>query len=94
MYDGDIVAAGIEDHSENYTRFLLLSKPGDEIGVTTAGAPKTSLLFRTSNKPGSLFRALAAFALRDISMSKIESRPIVGRPWEYSFLRRHHGRHE
>jgi len=86
IYGGEIVAAEIEDHRENYTRFLLLSKPEDAIAAEGRGAPlKTSLLFRTPNKAGSLFRALAAFALRDVSMSKIESRPIVGRPWEYSF---------
>jgi prephenate dehydratase len=84
LYGGEIVAAEIEDHPENYTRFLLLSKPEESV-VANGGAPKTSLFFRTPNTPGSLFRALAAFALRDINMLKIESRPIVGRPWEYSF---------
>jgi prephenate dehydratase len=85
LYGGEIVAAEIEDHHENYTRFLLLSKPEENIAAPGGGALKTSLFFRTSNRPGSLFRALAAFALRDVNMSKIESRPIVGRPWEYSF---------
>lgn len=85
IYGGEIVAAEIEDHRENYTRFLLLSKPEEPIAVPNGGAPKTSLLFRTPNRAGALFRALAAFALRDVDMSKIESRPIVGRPWEYSF---------
>jgi prephenate dehydratase len=84
LYGGEIVAAEIEDHHENYTRFLLLSKPEESI-VAKGGALKTSLFFRTSNRAGSLFRALAAFALRDVNMSKIESRPIIGRPWEYSF---------
>ena len=85
LYGGEIVAEEIEDHPENHTRFLLLSKPESAIVPENGGAPKTSLFFRTPNRPGALFRALAAFALRDVNMSKIESRPIVGRPWEYSF---------
>lgn len=82
LYGGEILVANVEDHRENYTRFLLLSKtPAEHV----QGAMKTTVLFRTPNTPGSLWRALAAFALRDVNMTKLESRPIEGRPWEYSF---------
>ena len=90
IYGAEILANDIEDHRENYTRFLLVVSRGVEIPAgRTGGAPilhwKTTIFFRTPNKPGALFRALAAFALRDINLSKLESRPIEGRPWEYSF---------
>ena len=88
VYRGRIIAPGVEDNPKNYTRFLLLTKPDrvSHIGKPVTGSsPKTSIVFRVANRPGALFRALAVFALRDIDLLKIESRPIEGRPWEYSF---------
>lgn len=88
VYGAVIIAEGIEDNAKNFTRFLLLSHPdrADSIKTTSNQEQrKTSIVFRVANKPGGLFRSLAAFALRDIDLTKIESRPIEGRPWEYSF---------
>ena len=85
IYGAQIVAANIEDNAQNFTRFLLLARPDESIQLAESGERKTSIVFRVANKPGSLFRALAVFSLRDIDMTKIESRPIEGRPWEYSF---------
>jgi prephenate dehydratase len=82
QYCGKVLKAGIEDNQQNFTRFLLIRKAPKKM----PGANKTSLAFALANVPGALFKALSVFALRDISLSKIESRPIVGRPWEYVFF--------
>jgi prephenate dehydratase len=80
-YKGRILAAGIEDDKRNFTRFFLIRR---KLRVLP-GANKTSIAFSLQNIPGALFKALSVFALRDISLSKIESRPMRGRPWEYVF---------
>ena len=83
VYGGEILKAGIEDDKKNFTRFLLIRRGKPQ---AARGANKTSLAFSVRNIPGALFKALSVFALRDISLSKIESRPMRGRPWEYVFF--------
>lgn len=83
VYGGKILKAGIEDDKRNFTRFFLIRRGKAR---ASTGAGKTSLAFSTKNIPGSLFKSLSVFALRDISLSKIESRPLRGRPWEYVFF--------
>jgi prephenate dehydratase len=84
-YGAKILRSSIEDDRENYTRFFLLTLKAARQRSTKNGRPKTSIVFTTRNEPGALFRCLAAFSLRDISLTKIESRPLRGRPWEYLF---------
>ncbi len=81
LFGGEIIREAIQDNKANFTRFVLLSTkmkvPED--------ADKTSIVFSFRNVPGALFKSLSVFALRDIDLGKIESRPIHGRPWEYLF---------
>ncbi len=93
-YSGKILQADIEDDKRNFTRFFLIRKVGraaarkgshDYRRLIPRGANKTSIAFHVKNMPGALFKSLSVFALRDISLSKIESRPMRGRPWEYVF---------
>ncbi len=89
IYGGRILRRSIEDDRQNFTRFFLLRTPGyvrnHPVRAPAGAAWKTSLVFSTRNIPGSLFRALSAFALRDLNLAKIESRPLRGKPWEYLF---------
>lgn len=83
------LGASIEDNPQNFTRFLVLARPDDAAPVTHADVPggsKTSVVFALQkNLPGGLFKSLAVFALREIDLLKIESRPLVGSPGEYLF---------
>jgi arogenate/prephenate dehydratase len=76
-----ILRESIQDFRDNITRFCVVASAG----AAVAGADKTSLVFALHSKPGALFKALAGFALRDINLTKIESRPLRGKPWEYAF---------
>jgi prephenate dehydratase len=85
IYGGTILKRSIEDDRRNFTRFFLLY-PSKKLPAPRPGKDwKTSLVFTTRNTPGALFRGLAAFALRDLNLTKIESRPLHGKPWEYLF---------
>lgn len=81
VYRGRILATHLEDHRENYTRFLLLSRTAK----VAPQAAKVSIVFSTRNVPGALYKCLSVFALREIDLTKMESRPLRGRPWEYFF---------
>jgi prephenate dehydratase len=93
IYGAHILRRSIESDRQNFTRFFLLrtaeySRRHPVAAAGSAKAPvqwKTSLVFSTRNIPGALFRAISAFALRDLNLTKIESRPLRGKPWEYLF---------
>jgi prephenate dehydratase len=83
-FDMQVMARRIEDNHSNMTRFLVLAKKPQRKNPG-AGKTKTSIVFATKNIPGALFKALSVFALRDIDLYKIESRPVQSRQFEYLF---------
>ncbi len=89
IYGARILRRSIESDRRNFTRFFLLRTPEyarrRPVRAGDSAAWKTSLVFGTRNVPGALFRALSAFALRDLNLTKLESRPLRGKPWEYLF---------
>ncbi|MCG3208249.1 MAG: P-protein [Anaerolineae bacterium] len=81
IYQMNILRADMHDDPENYTRFVVVARQP----ITPHGETKTSIVFAMDNVPGSLFKSLAVFALRDIDLTKIESRPLQGKRWQYFF---------
>lgn len=82
MYDLDIIAASIETNKKNHTRFLVLEKG---IASHNAELEKVSLSFATDHEVGSLYKVLAVLAAYNVNLTKIQSAPIIGHPWEYQF---------
>lgn len=82
IYDMKVVEEDIEDNSNNFTRFLIISKRYD----SNTDDNKISVIFSISHTPGSLYSILQEFALRNINLTKIESRPTKNIPWEYYFF--------
>lgn len=81
LFGLEALRSGIQDFDDNITRFLAIGRQRVPLGTPD----KTSLVFTLRSEPGALFKALSVFALRGIDLSKLESRPVPGRPWEYLF---------
>lgn len=81
MHGLQVIATDIETNPQNYTRFIVMQKPPGQ----DARANKSSIILYTAHEPGALYRALGVFADHDINLSKLESRPIIGKAWHYMF---------
>jgi chorismate mutase/prephenate dehydratase len=81
LYEMNIIARGIEDNPNNYTRFFILSQHD----ASPSEIDKASIVFSVKHEPGALYGSLKELALRNINLTKIESRPTRQKPWEYNF---------
>jgi len=84
-YGAVVLVAGIEDHAQNYTRFHLLRRDVDARPAGLAVANKLTLAFAVEHRPGTLVSALERLRDAGVDLTKIESRPVPGKPWEYVF---------
>ena len=85
-YGLKVLAEKIEDNEQNFTRFLIIESDTKPFKLDTDFSQyKTSIVYALKNMPGALHKSLAVFAMRDIDLLKIESRPIPGSPWQYLF---------
>lgn len=82
-YGAQVLEAGIEDNPENYTRFFLVRRAGE--AESDPEANKISVAFSLEHRPGSLAAALSELSAMGTNLTKIESRPVQGKPWEYVF---------
>ncbi len=83
-YGGQVLVAGIEDHAQNYTRFHLLRR-SVERALLMQAPNKLSVAFAVEHRPGTLVAALEQLRDAGVDLTKIESRPVPGKPWEYVF---------
>ncbi len=88
VYSAEILARDLEDDPLNFTRFFLLARTGEELRFRPADTPvdKLSIAFDLPHRPGSLREALSLLAAEGADLTRIESRPVPGRPWEYIFF--------
>ena len=87
-WGAEILVAGVESNPQNYTRFVIITRsdqPTPPEPFARSAERKTSIVFRIGHTPGGLYQALSAFAEEKVNLTKIESRPIPGQPWEYFF---------
>ncbi len=81
LYNLEVLAHSIETNKQNYTRFIVLGQSSEPV----IDANKTSLVLRTDHTPGALYAVLGSFAKRSINLTKLQSRPIIGKAWHYMF---------
>ncbi len=84
-YGAQILASEVEDDPKNFTRFALLAPESDTAEVIP-DADATTLVLTVANQPGALFHSLEPFALNNVDLMSLVSRPLVGTPWHYRFF--------